>query len=451
MLLRELFTVTASFLIGWATTDDIAKRIPKNSTSRSTPDVAGGLSYSLLGRIDRWRSFSRTGGSPMPCIYMAYFTPLFAASLVVTLGLPGCSSSSNGGGTGGSSSSTFGGSATGGSVASSGGTSTSSANTSPSTGGSATGGSANSGGTSATTATTATAVLQGSGGTMAVGGSGSTSVMVSGGSTSTSSNSNASGATGGVTASGIGGSKANSGTGGLSGGASGKATGGLTATGTGAHTGGQTGGGGAGPVGGALGSGGVVAAGGTSGGGQSGTSSSFKLTSTELTDGGTIPTDATCESSFASSQLPPLVWKDAPTGTKSFAMVFVDETLIGATPPNANGFHSAMWDIPSTVSSLPQGLPAGSPPAGVDGLEAVKQKKAPSGEAWLGPCPNYPNTTRTKTDTYEFRLYALNVDTLPSSTSSMSIQQIYNYIEALPPLGVAVLTGTSNAAATKLK
>jgi phosphatidylethanolamine-binding protein (PEBP) family uncharacterized protein len=149
--------------------------------------------------------------------------------------------------------------------------------------------------------------------------------------------------------------------------------------------------------------------------------------------------------------LPPLAWTGAPEGTKSFAMVFVDQTLIGATSPNTNGFHSAMWNIPATVSSLPKGLPAGSPPAGIAGLETVVQKKAPSGNAWLGPCPNFPSTTRTKTDTYQFRLYALNVETLPSNTTSMSIQQIYNYLEALPPLGVAILTGKSNAAATSLK
>jgi hypothetical protein len=33
----------------------------------------------------------------------------------------------------------------------------------------------------------------------------------------------------------------------------------------------------------------------------------------------------------------------------------------------------------------------------------------------------------------------------------MTIQQIYNYLEALPPLGIAVLTGKSNAGATALK
>jgi phosphatidylethanolamine-binding protein (PEBP) family uncharacterized protein len=132
-------------------------------------------------------------------------------------------------------------------------------------------------------------------------------------------------------------------------------------------------------------------------------------------------------------------------------MVFVDTTLIGATPPNTNGFHSAMWDIPANVSSLPEGLPAGSPPAGITGLESVKQKKAPSGNAWLGPCPNFPNAAHTKTDSYQFRLYALNVETLPSNTASMSIQQIYNTLEGLPALGVAILSGTSNAGAATLK
>jgi phosphatidylethanolamine-binding protein (PEBP) family uncharacterized protein len=132
-------------------------------------------------------------------------------------------------------------------------------------------------------------------------------------------------------------------------------------------------------------------------------------------------------------------------------MVFVDVTLIGMTPPNTNGFHSAMWNIPASVSMLPEGLPAGSPPAGVAGLETVQQKKAPSGMAWLGPCPNFPSTTRTKTDTYNFQLYALSQDSLPSNTSTMTIQQIQALIESMSPLGKAILVGTSNAAASTLK
>lgn len=197
--------------------------------------------------------------------------------------------------------------------------------------------------------------------------------------------------------------------------------------------------------------GGSATTGASTGARDGGMSSAFALTSSKLPDGGTFPTSATCEASTPSSQLPPLAWTGAPAGTKSFALVFVDVTLTGATPPNTNGFHSAMWNIPAGASSLPEGLPAGSPPAGVTGLETVQQKKAPSGMAFLGPCPNFPSTTRTKTDTYQFRLYAVGLDSLPGNTSSMTIQQIYDYLEGLPPLGLAILSGTSNTAATSLK
>ncbi len=189
---------------------------------------------------------------------------------------------------------------------------------------------------------------------------------------------------------------------------------------------------------------------GAAGAGQGG-AAAFMVTSPTLPSGSMFPVDATCETTRASSQMPALTWTGVPAGTMSFAMVFVDTTLTGMTPPNVNGFHSAMWDIPASVRMLPQGLPAGSPPAGVAGLETVKQKKAPSGMAWLGPCPNFPSTTRTKTDMYNFQLYALAQTSLPANTATMTIQQIQALIEALPPLAKTVLAGTSNAAAATLK
>jgi hypothetical protein len=161
-----------------------------------------------------------------------------------------------------------------------------------------------------------------------------------------------------------------------------------------------------------------------------------------------FPVDSTCETAMPASQMPDLHWTGAPAGTKSFALAFVDVSLI---PANTNGYHSVLWDVSASVSMLPYGLPAGSPPAGVAGLESVKQKKAPSGAAWLGPCPNFPSTTRTRTDSYELRLYALGVETLPANLAGMSVAGLINAIEALPPLGTAVLSGRSNAAAATLK
>jgi phosphatidylethanolamine-binding protein (PEBP) family uncharacterized protein len=169
-----------------------------------------------------------------------------------------------------------------------------------------------------------------------------------------------------------------------------------------------------------------------------------------LASGAMFPMDATCETTKASSQMPDLEWAGEPAGTKSFAIVFIDTSL--TTMGNTNGYHWAIWNIGSSAHMLPQGLSAGSPPAGLMGAGySTIQQKSPLGMAFLGPCPNFPSTTPTKTDSYAFQLYALSQDSLPSNTASMSVQQIQSLIEGLPPLGKAVLTATSNAAATMLK
>jgi len=134
-------------------------------------------------------------------------------------------------------------------------------------------------------------------------------------------------------------------------------------------------------------------------------------------------------------------------------MVFDDVTLTGMTPPSALGFHSVMWDIPGTVSMLPMGLGTGSPPAGSTGLDTLKQTSGLNRrQAWLGPCPNAGGTTRTKTDTYNFILYALSQQSLGvAAGTTMTVQQLQTLIEGMHPLGKAILAGKSNAAATSLK
>ena len=47
---------------------------------------------------------------------------------------------------------------------------------------------------------------------------------------------------------------------------------------------------------------------------------------------------------------PPLSWSGAPSGTRSFVLVCLD--------PDADNFvHWVMYDIPTSVSSLPEGVP----------------------------------------------------------------------------------------------
>ena len=293
-----------------------------------------------------------------------------------------------------------------------------------------------------------------SGGTAAAGrGGDGGSAAGSGGSTGVA---GTGGGAAGTSAAGSGGS----GTAGTGGGAAG--TGGSSAgTGGGSAGRGGAGGGNAGTGGGAAGTGGGSAGRGGAGGGAAGTgggsagqggggggTSAFTLTSTTFQNGAMIPVNSTCATTMTSSRMPQMMWTGAPAGTMSFAIVFVDTTML----PAATGFHSAIWDIPGNVSMLQEGLPAGSPPAGIAGLESAKQKK-PSGMAYLGPCPNFgmPAGTGPVTDDYAFRLYAFSAATLPAAVANGSIQQTIMMIESQPRLGMAVLTGRSNAAGTSLK
>jgi phosphatidylethanolamine-binding protein (PEBP) family uncharacterized protein len=201
-------------------------------------------------------------------------------------------------------------------------------------------------------------------------------------------------------------------------------------------------------VGGATGTGGssvnnggnasVVGNGGSAGVAGATSNGSFTLTSPDFSDGSAIPQDATCATSNPRPAMPALTWTGAPAGTKSFALTFLDDTRL----PSPQGMHYAMWDIPAGVSSLPKGLPAGSPPAGIANLAGAKQKN-PFAAQYLGPCPNNNDNSA---DTYAFTLYALSQDKLPGTITDVA--SVVAAIQAANPLAKAVLTGTSDAKGT---
>jgi phosphatidylethanolamine-binding protein (PEBP) family uncharacterized protein len=164
----------------------------------------------------------------------------------------------------------------------------------------------------------------------------------------------------------------------------------------------------------------------------------FTLKSGDFMNGSAIPKDATCATPNKTPAMPALAWTGAPAGTKSFAITFLDNTRL----PNPQGDHYAIYDIPPDVMALPQGLPAGSPPAGIANLAGAKQK-SPFAAAYLGPCPN---NTNGMADTYAFTIYALSQDKLPGTLSDVA--SIVTAIKAANPLGQAVLTGTSDAKGT---
>lgn len=113
----------------------------------------------------------------------------------------------------------------------------------------------------------------------------------------------------------------------------------------------------------------------------------MQLTSTAFAEGGQIPKLYTCNGSDYS---PPLAWQDAPTGTKSFVLICDDPDA-----PVGMWDHWLLYNIPSTVTSLPEHLKI--PPSGaLEGLNSWNKT------GYGGPCP--PDREHR----YFFKLYALD-------------------------------------------
>ncbi len=188
------------------------------------------------------------------------------------------------------------------------------------------------------------------------------------------------------------------GTGAAGGGAAGTGTAGGGAAGTGTAGGGAAGTGTAG--GGAAGTG-------TAGGGAAGTGGAagsgggaFTITSTAVMNGGMLPAKHRCMGSVGSptGPSPAFAWSGAPAGTMSFALLMRDRTF-------QNYEHWTIYDIPASVTSLPEGVPSGAMPAMPAGAKQAPNALGLLGPGYYGPCGG--------NNMYEFKLYALDVATLP--------------------------------------
>jgi Raf kinase inhibitor-like YbhB/YbcL family protein len=259
-------------------------------------------------------------------------------------------------------------------------------------------------------------------------------------------------ATGGVVVTGgapaTGGTTGGTATGGISaggGGSGGTTTGGTLAGGSGGALGGAAGSGGKAGVGGATaGAGGKGS--GTSGGGSGGTlvggaggaggasTGALRITSPDHMEGAKFADKYTCKSAgFNGSLLPELAWSGVPSDAKSLAITFIDITLTKATPPNNNGYHWVIYNIAPTTLGLPEEF------------KDAASIGASQNSNYLGPCPNFGGGT-SKTDTYEFTLYALAAETLTvTGTGTAAVKDAETKLEAMN-LAKAKLTGTSDAA-----
>lgn len=173
----------------------------------------------------------------------------------------------------------------------------------------------------------------------------------------------------------------------------------------------------------------------------------FEIGSTEFADGAQLPSQYTCDGKrFGEGYSPYLMWSDGPAGTQSYALIFIDTTLTERTPPDLNGYHWMMWNIPTSVNALPEQLSNDAQPAAMAGATQYGAHFARNG--YFGPCPNIGNGNETHD--YTFVVYAMPQESISvnfQGNGTARVQNGVNYFEA-NNIGKAVFNVKSNAVAT---
>lgn len=127
---------------------------------------------------------------------------------------------------------------------------------------------------------------------------------------------------------------------------------------------------------------------------------SFALSSPTFTNGGTIPAEYTCDGKDGS---PALLWRGAPEGTKSFALIVDDPDA-----PNGTWVHWTVWNIAPNVSAISA---RSVPPRATEGMTSFGKT------GYGGPCP--PSGVHR----YFFKLYALDTMlNLPLTTTARGLE-----------------------------
>lgn len=99
---------------------------------------------------------------------------------------------------------------------------------------------------------------------------------------------------------------------------------------------------------------------------------------------------------------PALTWKNAPNGTKSFAVTAYDPDA----PTGSGWWHWVVFNLPADTTSLPQG--AGDTLTGKMPKGAVQGRTDFGTQGWGGPCPPKGD----KPHRFIFTVFALKTDKL---------------------------------------
>ncbi len=150
----------------------------------------------------------------------------------------------------------------------------------------------------------------------------------------------------------------------------------------------------------------------------------FSLTSSAFKEGAAVPVKYTCDGPDLS---PPLTWSGAPQGTAAFALIADDPDA-----PAGTWVHWVLYDLPPSVSELPENVPKTEAPGNLAGALQGKNDFRRSG--YGGPCPPPGPAHR-----YFFKLYALDAKLrLKGGASKQDVERaVQGHV-----LGTAQLMGT---------
>ena len=106
---------------------------------------------------------------------------------------------------------------------------------------------------------------------------------------------------------------------------------------------------------------------------------SFTLESAAFAANGPIAAKYTCEGDDIS---PPLAWRGAPAGTKSFALIVDDPDAPDPAAPRMTWVHWALYNLPAAAAGLAEDIdPEALPAATLEGLNDWGRT------GYGGPCP----------------------------------------------------------------
>ena len=134
----------------------------------------------------------------------------------------------------------------------------------------------------------------------------------------------------------------------------------------------------------------------------------MEISSSAFKDGGKIPIQYVMPGAGGKNISVPLSWKNAPSGTKSFALSMVDPH-----PVAQNWVHWLVINIPARAASLEEGASGKKMPPG-----SVELKNSFGDIGYGGPQP----PKGTGDHPYVFTLYALNVEKLDLGSKHLALR-----------------------------